>query len=407
MSDRVRPKEDGGSNAEPEAPSRAPEAASREVSQAPSVTLAALREQVDSIDKQVVSLLNQRAALAIEIGRAKAALKKPLYAPHREQQLLERLQHQNPGPLPSQSLRSIYREIMSASLALESPLRVAYLGPEATFTHQAATRQFGSSALLQPERSIAEVFEKVERGSVDYGVVPVENSTEGVVTRTLDRLMNSELVICGEVVVDVHHCLLTRSGHRGGIDKVYSHPHAFAQCRQWLATNMPDVALEDVDSTARAAQLAANLPNAAAIASELAAQVYGLDVAAARIEDARSNVTRFLLLGHNAPEPTGQDRTSIMFALKDAPGILFHALEPFAKRHINLSRIESRPSRRRSWDYLFFIDLEGHRDNQPVRAAIEALGEVCQFIKVLGSYPRQQQSVAPLATTPPGDDAQQ
>ena len=244
------------------------------------------------------------------------------------------------------------------------------------------------SARLTAKTTIQEVFGDVERGRSDYGVVPIENSTEGVVNHTLDSFMQSELVICAEVLLAVSHHLLNISGQLGGITKVYSHPQALAQCRVWLDQNLPGVPLVDVSSTARAAQLAAEDPSAAAISSDLAASMYGLHIAASDLEDVRGNMTRFLIIGADRPDPTGHDRTSIMFALKDEPGILFRALAPFAEHGINMSRIESRPSRRRAWDYLFFIDLDGHQSDPAVAAAIAALEQTCEFIKVLGSYPQ-------------------
>lgn len=349
--------------------------------------LAPLRQEIDRIDDQLIELLNARARVAQQVGEVKSRQKQRAYAPERERQLLERLSSKSAGPLPPDSLRLIYKEIISACLALESPLNVAFLGPEATFTHEATKRHFGMSARLSPRSTIPEVFSDVERGRSEYGVVPIENSTEGVVNHTLDSFMQSELSICAEVLLEVSHHLLNRSGTTAGITKVYSHPQALAQCRGWLAQNLPGVALVDVSSTARAAQLAAEDASAAAISSDLAASLYGLRVAASHLEDMRGNMTRFLVIGRDAPTPTGVDRTSIMFALKDEPGILFRALKPFADRGINMSRIESRPSRRRAWDYLFFIDLGGHQAEPAVAEAVAALSETCEFIKVLGSYP--------------------
>ena len=347
-----------------------------------------LRGGIDAIDDRVVTLLNERAKIAQKIGAAKAKLGRRAYAPDRERMLLDRLVQRSKGPLPDEGLRLIYKEIISASLALESPLEVAYLGPEATFTHEATKRHFGMSARLQPRRSIGDVFTDVERGRCHYGVVPIENSTEGVVTHTLDTFMGSELTISAEILLEVSHHLLTRAGEMRVVTKVYSHPQALAQCRGWLNANLPGVPLVDVSSTARAAQLAAEDSGAGAVASDLAASMYGLQVAASHLEDVRGNMTRFLVIGHDCPAPTGADRTSIMFAIKDSPGVLFQALGAFASLGINLSRIESRPSRRRAWDYLFFIDLEGHRADPGVEDAIQILRDTCVFMKVLGSYPQ-------------------
>jgi chorismate mutase / prephenate dehydratase len=347
-----------------------------------------LREKIDAIDDEIIALLDRRADVAVAIGRAKSAAAQPAHAPERERQVLERVVRQSSGPLPEAALRLIYKEIISASLALESPLQVAYLGPEATFTHEATKRHFGMSARMSPRRSITEVFDDVERGRCVYGVVPIENSTEGIVSHTLDSFMNSELTIGAEVLLEVSHHLLTRSGSLAQVSKVYSHPQALAQCRAWLDSHLPRAALVDVSSTARAAQLAAEDPGAAAVASDLAASMYDLQVAASNLEDLRGNMTRFLVIGQHQPPITGRDRTSLMFALRDAPGILYRALAPFAAAKINLSRIESRPSRRKAWDYLFFVDLEGHRDEAKVGRAIRELKKACVFLKVLGSYPQ-------------------
>ncbi len=350
-------------------------------------SLSGLRQSIDSIDNQLISLLNQRACIAQEVGAAKALHKKPAYAPARERALLQSLGTRNTGPLPTSSVRLIFKEIISASLALEAPLEVSFLGPEATFTHAATKLHFGLSARLQPRRTIPEVFDDVERGRCAYGVVPIENSTEGIVNHTLDSFMRSELTIGAEVLMQVSHHLLRRVASLRGITKVYSHPQALAQCRSWLLANLKDVTLVDVSSTARAAQMAAEDECAAAIASDLAASLYGLQVAASQLEEVAGNLTRFLVIGKEQPKPTGDDRTSLMFALKDEPGILYRALSHFAASGLNLSRIESRPSRRRAFDYLFFVDLNGHVHNDAVRRAVDGLKTTCDFVKLLGSYP--------------------
>lgn len=364
------------------------QAASKDAGDAGMAELDRLRGAIDAADDAIIRLLNERAKVALEIGAIKARHAQRAYVPERERLVLDRLVSRNRGPLPEESLRLIYKEIISASLALESPLEVAYLGPEATFTHEATKRHFGLSARLKARRTIPEVFSDVEHERCEYGVVPIENSTEGVVNHTLDTFVTSDLGISAEILLEVSHQLLTRSGETDSITKVYSHPQALAQCRAWLDSNLPGVAQVDVSSTARAAQLASEDSAAAAVASDLAASLYGLQIAASRLEDVHSNLTRFLVIGRDTPPLTGSDRTSIMFALKDAPGILFRALEPFARSKINMSRIESRPSRRRAWDYLFFIDLDGHRDDERVANAIAELEAACQFIKVLGSYPQ-------------------
>jgi len=350
--------------------------------------LEGFRIKIDGVDDQLVKLLNQRAQLAQQVGQHKALTAQRAYVPSREHQLLARLAQANGGPLPNESLRLIYKEIISACLALESPLQVSFLGPEATFTHEATKRHFGLSAKLCPQKSIPEVFADVESGRSEYGVVPIENSTEGVVSHTLDTFMNSDLRICAEVLLNVSHHLLTTSGNSAGITKVYSHPQALAQCRGWLERNMPGVPLIDVSSTARAAQLAAEDSSAGAVASDMAASMYELQITHSNLQDLHGNMTRFLVIGYDEAEPTNLDRTSVMFALKDAPGVLYAALSCFAEAGINMSRIESRPSRRRAWDYLFFIDIEGHQSQSEIDEAIEGLREVCQYIRVLGSYPR-------------------
>ncbi|HXU71610.1 MAG TPA: prephenate dehydratase [Polyangia bacterium] len=350
--------------------------------------LPTLRQAIDSLDDKLVELLNERARLVQEVGAIKAQLKQPFYVPERERQILERLQQANTGPFPTEALRPVFSEIISACLSLEHPLRVAFLGPEATFTHMAARTRFGLSARYVPAATVAGVFTEVEKGMADLGVVPIENSTEGVVNSTLDVLIDSELSITAEIATEVSHCLLTRSGTLDGIGKVYSHPQALAQCRGWLSANLPNVAQIEVASTALAARLTRDDPVAAAVASELAGQLYDLKIARKKIEDEVRNVTRFLVVGREPPPPTGRDKTSILFSLKDAAGVLYKVLQPLADAGLNLSRIESRPSRKKLWDYVFFIDVDGHTGEPGVEAALRALEARCEFVKVLGSYPR-------------------
>jgi len=355
---------------------------------APVGDLSALRARIDQIDDNLVQLLNQRADCAQEVGKVKAKTSQRAYVPIREHKLIERLTEANPGPLPGGSVRLIYKEIISACLALESPLMVSFLGPEATFTHEATKRHFGMSAQLSPQKTIPEVFGDVESGRCEFGVVPIENSTEGVVNHTLDSFMSSELRICAEVMLDVSHHLLTKSGNIQGVTKIYSHPQALAQCRGWIERNLPGIPLIDVSSTARAAQLAAEDSTAGAVASDLAASLYELQIVHNHLQDVHGNMTRFLVIGKEGAEATGKDKTSLMFALKDSPGVLYKALSCFANAGINMSRIESRPSRRRAWDYLFFIDIEGHQSSESLATAIESLKDICQYLRVLGSYPR-------------------
>jgi chorismate mutase / prephenate dehydratase len=347
-----------------------------------------LRQAIDALDDELLKLLNERARLVKEVGTLKAQLKQPFYVPERERQILERLQAANAGPFPTEALRPVFSEIISACLSLEHPLRVAFLGPEATFTHMAARSRFGLSARYVPAATVAGVFTEVEKGVADLGVVPIENSTEGVVNSTLDVLIDSELCITAEIATTVSHCLLTRSGTLDGVQKIYSHPQALAQCRQWLSANLPNVAQIEVASTALAARLTRDDPVAAAVASELAGQLYDLKIARKKIEDEVRNVTRFLVVGREPAPATGRDKTSILFSLKDEAGVLFKVLQPLGDAGLNLSRIESRPSRKKLWDYVFFIDVDGHASEPSVQGAIRALEERCQFVKMLGSYPR-------------------
>ncbi len=336
----------------------------------------------------MLDLLNERAARVIEVGRLKAGTKSDFHVPSREREIYERLIARNTGPFPNNALKSVFREIISASLALEAPMKVAFFGPKATFTHMAAMQQFGLSAELVPQKSIPAVFEEVEKGRALYGVVPVENSTEGMVSHTLDMFMETELKINAEVLLEIHHYLLSRTGRMEDIKKVYSHQQPIAQCRNWLADNLPNVPLVDVASTAVAAQIVSEDYNAAAIASELAASMYDLQVVRERIEDQVNNYTRFLIIGKKMAERSGDDKTSLMFSVKDEVGILYNMLEPFAKRGINLSKIESRPLKKKAWEYIFFLDLVGHIADPVIAEAVQELKECCQFVKVLGSYPR-------------------
>jgi chorismate mutase/prephenate dehydratase len=353
-------------------------------------TLPELRQAIDSLDDEVLRLLNERARFVQEVGKLKAQLKQPFYVPERERQILERLQSMNAGPFPTEALRSVFSEIISACLSLEHPLRVAFLGPEATFTHMAARSRFGLSARYVPAATVAGVFTEVEKGLADLGVVPIENSTEGVVNSTLDVLIDSDLCITAEIATQVSQCLLTRSGTLEGVQKVYSHPQALGQCRQWLSANLPSVAQIEVASTALAARLTRDDPVAAAVASELAGHLYDLKIAKRRIEDEVRNVTRFLVIGREPAPATGRDKTSILFSLKDEAGVLFKVLQPLSEAGLNLSRIESRPSRKKLWDYVFFIDVDGHASEPAVQEAILTLRQRCEFVKVLGSYARAE-----------------
>lgn len=351
-------------------------------------TLSELRNKIDIIDDRILDSLNERASLVLEVGKLKAGENHDFHVPSREREIYERLVARNNGPFPSEAVKGVFREIISASLALEAPMMVAFLGPKATFSHLAAMQQFGLSAELVPQKSIPAVFEEVEKGRVQYGVVPVENSTEGMVSHTLDMFIESDLKINAEILLEVSHFLLSRTGRIEDVKKVYSHPQPLAQCRKWLADNLPNVPLVDVASTTLAAQIVSEDYTAAAIASEFAASIYNLKVVKERIEDQVNNFTRFLVIGKKFADKCGDDKTSLMFSVKDQVGILYHMLEPFAKRGINLSKIESRPLKKKAWEYIFFLDLAGHVSDPLIDAAIQELKGCCQYVKVLGSYPR-------------------
>lgn len=346
-----------------------------------------LRDKIDRIDDEFLKLLNRRAEIVLGIGRIKRREKTNFYSPERENEILQRLTSMNKGPFPNDALRILFREILSASLSLEEPLKVACLGPLATFTHLAATRYFGSSASIIPVEGIKEVFDAVYSGQAEYGVVPIENSNEGVVSYTLDMFMDYDLTIIGEVMLKVSHNLLSKSGDRSKIRKIYSHPQAAAQCRKWLEKNLPSIPVHETTSTARAAEIAAEEEGAAAIASELAAKMYDLWFVEHSIEDFKDNYTRFLVISREPSKRTGRDKTSIMFSTKDKPGALFYILEPFKHAKINLTKIESRPSKRKAWEYIFFVDLEGHMNDKKVKKALEMVRDHCLYLKILGSYP--------------------
>jgi chorismate mutase/prephenate dehydratase len=352
-------------------------------------TIDSLREQIDRIDGQVLKLLNRRARLALRVGNAKMRRRHEVYVPGRERRIYDRLFALNQGPLSNEAVRAIYREIISASRALEKPLRVAYLGPEATFTHMAAREQFGSQVTFVSAETIPQVFAEVEQGHADYGVVPVENSTEGVVGATLDMFVESPLSVLSELSLEVRHCLLSRSGLRKQVKRVVSHPQSLAQCRRWLAAHLPGVPLEETTSNARAAEIAAQDPSVGAIAGRLAAERYGLKIAADGIQDQSANFTRFVVLGQPRDNSvsSGHDKTSILFSVKDEVGVLYRMLRPFAENSINLMCIESRPLKGRPWEYLFFLDVKGHLHEERISRAVQELAKGCLFVKVLGSYP--------------------
>ena len=345
------------------------------------------RSRINDLDNRILQLLNQRAEAALQIGDLKRRQDAPSYAPEREAEILRRLTEASAGPLKGEAISAIWREVLSACRALESALTIAYFGPQATFTHQAALRRFGASVSYRPARTIAEVFDDVERQHADFGVVPVENNTEGAVNVTLDRLIDADVLICGELRLEITQNLLSRAGTLDGVKRVLSHPQGLAQCRGWLAEHLPDVATEQALSTAAAAEMAAADATVAAIASDLAGELYRVPILRAGIEDNPHNSTRFLIVGRHTSGPTGHDKTSILFAMRNEPGTLYRILEPLARLGINLTKIESRPAKQRPWEYVIFVDLEGHRDTLPVSSALREIGERTLFLKVLGSYP--------------------
>jgi chorismate mutase/prephenate dehydratase len=352
-------------------------------------TIAALRRQIDRIDDRVLALLNRRARLAQSVGTAKARTHATVFAPVRETGVLDRLVRMNRGPLSAAHVNAVFREVISASRSLEQPLRVAYLGPRATYTHLAATAQFGSSVEYVPAGTIAEVFHDVENGRAHLGVVPVENSTEGGVSHTLDLLVDSPLSICAELSIPVRHCLLARSGMSlARVRRVVAHPQALPQCRGWLATHLAGIPLLEAPSNAAAAERAARERGTAAIAAEAAAGTYGLTVLAHGIQDDAANTTRFVVLGSSdSPKPSGDDKTSLVVSVRDEVGVLAKLLGPFARHAIDLIKIESRPLRERPWEYYFFLDLRGHRREPRIERALAAVARRALRAKVLGSYP--------------------
>lgn len=348
------------------------------------------RKAIDDLDRRIVALINERARHAQEIGRTKAAQAAEAFAPAREQQVFERLRAANQGPLPDAALLAVYREIISACRALERPLTVGYWGPAGSNTHVAALTRFGHGVQLIPLESIAAVFGEVEKGGVDYGVVPVENSTEGIVSFTFDMFLGSDLRVCSEVHLPIRHSIVSKAASLEQVRRLYTMFQATAQCRHWLARHLPNVEMVEVTTTARAAQIAAGEPDAAAIANTVAAEEYGLTVLAEGIEDSARNYTRFFVLGHTQPPPTGKDKTSILFSVPHEAGALIRALAAFEKYDLNLTMIQSRPTKLTPWEYVFFVDVSGHVEEpggSPLHRALKAFQERCLFVRVLGSYP--------------------
>jgi chorismate mutase / prephenate dehydratase len=349
-----------------------------------------LRNAIDRIDAKLVILLNERAKNVLKIRAVKDQGKMHFYAPHREMEVYRRVNRLNKGPFPTDALNSIFCEIMSGSLALESKLKIAYFGQPGTNTHIAALQKFGSSSDYVPGSTLKDVFLEVERGRASYGVVPIENSTEGVINHTLDLFVESDLKICSEVLMPIFHTLMSKTGDIRKVKTVYSHPQALGQCRVWLEANLAGVKIVESPSTARAAQMAASNGTASAIAPDLAAKLYKLKPIAKHIEDMQDNYTRFLVIGKTSAERTGNDKTSVMVSIKDKVGALFSLLYPFEKQGLNLTSIESRPSRKKAWDYYFFIDFLGHVNDPKAQKALKEIEKAALTVKVLGSYPRSE-----------------
>ncbi len=347
-----------------------------------------LRSKIDAIDAEMVELLNRRAVVSLEVGKAKLKNKKGIYASDRERQVLDRIKGLNKGPMPNGAFEAVYREIMSASIALEKPLSIAYLGAEGSNSYAAAVHKFGSQVKYCGRASIADVFLAVENNECDYGIVPIENSVEGSVTPTADRLAESDLQICAQVTIKISHNLVSLEPFEN-IKRVYSNPQVLSQCRNWLLANLPPDKVRQISVavTTDAAKAAAAEKGSAALTSAECARIYGLKLLRTNIQDVAHNATRFFVVGDQAVCATGNDRTSIVFSIKDKAGVLYKMLEPFARNGINLTRIESRPIKKKAWDYYFFVDLQGHQDDIKVQKALVKLDGMCKFLKVLGSYP--------------------
>ena len=347
-----------------------------------------LRERIKRKDRQIVKLLNERSSISIAIGREKNKHSRDVYDSSQEKKVYAYVEEVNEGPLSQRALADIFREIISSSRALQGRLSVAYLGPEASFTNLAALSHFGKGAVLCPVATIAGVFNEVEKETANLGIVPVENSTEGPVKAALDRLISTPLCIRAEVFLRIRHCLLSVSKLSDDIVRVYSHPQAIAQCQNWIKTNIPRSTVIETASTAEAATRAGQDSHAAAIGSIMAADIYGLKIIAEGIEDHPLNTTRFFVIGKEGSEPTGCDKTSIMFGTPHVPGALYHAINPFAEEEVNLTRIESYPVRDRMWEYLFFVDFIGHIKDEKIKRCMQKLKNETAFIKILGSYPK-------------------
>ncbi|MCC6444854.1 MAG: prephenate dehydratase [Armatimonadetes bacterium] len=346
-----------------------------------------LRELIDDIDREIVTLLNERARLAQEIGKHKASGNASVFVPEREHQVMRKVLAASEGPLSGEALAAIYREIISASRALERVLRIVFWGPLYTFSHEASLSQFGASSEHVPVPTIEDIFFEVEHGRADFGIVPVENSTAGTIGPTLDMFVQSPLKVCAELYLNISHYLVSKSEGLQGIKKVYSGQQPAAQCRNWLAQHLPGIELVEVSTTARAAELSLSGPEAAAITGGLAARYYNLNILAEHIEDNPRNKTRFFVIGNKECESTGQDKTSLLFSVAHRPGSLFRAMAAFELYNVNLTLIESRPTKQMPWEYVFFVDFQGHQRDDAIAKALASLSKDCLFVRVLGSYP--------------------
>jgi chorismate mutase/prephenate dehydratase len=353
-------------------------------------SLEEVRKRIDSLDEQIQSLISERARLAFDIGASKGQLPHAVdyYRPEREAQVLQAVKDRNQGPLSDAEMLRLFREIMSACLAQQEPLKVAYLGPEGTFTQQAVFTHFGHSVHALSHSGIDEVFEQVQSAEADFGVVPIENSSQGIVSHTLDMFLHSDLKICGEIELRIHHNLLTHARSLKNIERIYSHQQSLSQCKAWIREHLPQAEVLAVSSNAEAARRVRSAPDAAAIAGRSAAEIYGLPVLFAGIEDHPDNTTRFLVIGRKLFSASGRDKTTLLLAGREGPGLLHQLLEPFHRHRVNMTRIESRPSNLGKWEYVFFVDIEGHADDEAVARALADLGGVSKLTRVLGSYPR-------------------
>lgn len=347
-----------------------------------------LREQIDDIDEKLLELLNRRAEKAKNIGRLKSDEDHSAVVPRREAQIVQRLIGKNTGPFPPEGIEATFQEIFSACRSVQAPIETFYLGPKATYTHAAAVRKFGKSAVHSPVGNLVQVFREAEKHRRSFGVVPIENSTEGVVGLTMDLLLESPLSICWEVYLPIRHHLLSNANLED-IQTVYSKDQAIAQCRGWLANNLPAAEFQETSSTARGVELAIKDKHGAAIASELAANLYPVNIIRSDIHDRAGNTTRFVVIGHLENEPSGKDKTSIIFMVKNRAGALYEALEPFREQKINMTKIQSRPTKREAWEYAFYVDFEGHQKDEEVALAMKQLEERASYVKILGSYPSE------------------